>query len=179
MGSICFSTKLSAGVLLRFKTAALGDGVPGTTLLVNTNHADHGRLGLALACPIGSSISSGTRQIALVTFSVAKATGATTLDFADVPAFRETVDVSATPLAVRYETATPGLVNLLSVSVPEGGLPQLTVNGVPGQSYIIWASTDLIDWITLAVIPNFSSPFEFIDTDAPNYPARFYKVVAP
>ncbi len=51
---------------------------------------------------------------------------------------------------------------------------EFVVGGVPGFTYAVQASTDLVDWITLGTN---TSPFLFVDTDATNYSARFYRAV--
>jgi hypothetical protein len=44
--------------------------------------------------------------------------------------------------------------------------------GVPGYSYIIQASTNLVQWRSLQTNP---SPFSFLDTNASQFPRRFYR----
>jgi hypothetical protein len=46
--------------------------------------------------------------------------------------------------------------------------------GVPGCNFILQASTNLINWVNLATNP---SPFAVVDTDAGQYPRRFYRAV--
>ena len=69
----------------------------------------------------------------------------------------------------------PQLTNTI---VNINGTFQLTVNGQPGQEYIVQASTNLINWVSVYTNPPpFVSPFTFIDSGASNYPDRFYRVV--
>ena len=56
---------------------------------------------------------------------------------------------------------------------------RLNVNGAPGTDYSIQASTDLTNWITLAVLTNATGTFQFVDPDSTNLPRRFYRVTAP
>jgi hypothetical protein len=51
---------------------------------------------------------------------------------------------------------------------------QFTITGVPGLNYAIEASTNLVDWTPLATN---SSPCTFVDDDATNFPARYYRSV--
>jgi len=46
-----------------------------------------------------------------------------------------------------------------------------------GMSYLIQESTDLITWTTLQAFLAFGSAIEFVDTEAGNYPGRFYRIV--
>jgi len=56
---------------------------------------------------------------------------------------------------------------------PDGGF-HLVVHGQLGSYYGVQASTNLADWIWL--FTNRAS-FDFLDTDATNYPARFYRTI--
>ncbi len=51
---------------------------------------------------------------------------------------------------------------------------QLSCAGVPGCNFIIQASTDLSAWVNLQTN---TSPFVFVDTNAWQYPRRFYRAV--
>jgi catechol 2,3-dioxygenase-like lactoylglutathione lyase family enzyme len=51
---------------------------------------------------------------------------------------------------------------------------QFTNTGVPGFNYAVEASTNLVDWVPL--VTN-TSPFTFVDGDATNFPARYYRSV--
>jgi hypothetical protein len=53
------------------------------------------------------------------------------------------------------------------------GFP-LTITGVPGFNYAVEASTNLVDWVPLSTN---TSPFTFVDGDATNCPARYYRSV--
>src|SRR5258708_38658162 len=44
--------------------------------------------------------------------------------------------------------------------------------GVPRYSYVIQASTNLVQWRSLQTNP---SPFSFLDTNASQFPRRFYR----
>jgi uncharacterized repeat protein (TIGR01451 family) len=77
---------------------------------------------------------------------------------------------------VTVGTGQPQLLSGRFVST--NGTFQLTVNGQPGQEYIVQASTNLFNWVPVYTNPPpFVSPFTFIDSAASNYPDRFYRVV--
>jgi uncharacterized repeat protein (TIGR01451 family) len=61
-----------------------------------------------------------------------------------------------------------------------GGRFQMEIRGWPGETWRIQASSDLIDWITLATkaLPP-AGILQFIDPGTPDHAARFYRVVAP
>jgi hypothetical protein len=50
----------------------------------------------------------------------------------------------------------------------------LTLTGPPGNTLVLQASTNLISWVNLQTN---TPPFSFTDTQAPNYPVRFYRKV--
>jgi pimeloyl-ACP methyl ester carboxylesterase len=54
---------------------------------------------------------------------------------------------------------------------------QLTLNGNPGASYAIQASTNLLNWRTVHYTNSPSSLFDFIDADAPAFSRRFYRTL--
>ena len=51
---------------------------------------------------------------------------------------------------------------------------QLQVAGLPGYNYVVQASTNLVNWLSLQTNP---APFLFVDTGSGNYPCRFYRTV--
>lgn len=54
---------------------------------------------------------------------------------------------------------------------------QLTVNGgVSGQSYVLLASTNLVDWTPISGFVNTNPPVTIYDPDAANYRWRFYRI---
>jgi hypothetical protein len=55
----------------------------------------------------------------------------------------------------------------------------LAVSGTPGQSYIVQASTNLMNWTP--IFTNSTAPnglFQFLDSGSSNYRSRFYRVVS-
>lgn len=74
-------------------------------------------------------------------------------------------------------TLTVGLpaVEFLGATVLTNGQVQLLFSGLPGQSYLIYASTNLINWTPVSVLAVSNGPLPFIDPEAPNYLARFYR----
>ena len=61
--------------------------------------------------------------------------------------------------------------------VNNNGTFQFTVgggNGQPGWEYIVQASTNLFDWVS--VHTNYTSSFTYTDSGASNYLDRFYRV---
>jgi Fibronectin type III domain len=46
------------------------------------------------------------------------------------------------------------------------------ITGIPGSQYIVQASTDLVHWVS---VQTNVSPFNFVDSNASQYPQRFYR----
>lgn len=59
------------------------------------------------------------------------------------------------------------------------GLPVLQLNGPSGFTYIVEASTNLVDWETAAVLINTNGTVRFIDSNSIGSASRFYRAVAP
>jgi uncharacterized repeat protein (TIGR01451 family) len=78
-------------------------------------------------------------------------------------------------VSVNVTSAVGGIQPQLSAGVGSGQQFQLTVNGTAGQTYILQASTNLVNnWVN---IYTGTPPFTFTDLKVSNYPARFYQVV--
>lgn len=63
---------------------------------------------------------------------------------------------------------------MLSLQSQAGGGVQLTIGGVAGRSYEVQVSTDLSNWTVWAQVDS-SGTNSIVDTNAVNYPQRFYR----
>jgi hypothetical protein len=79
--------------------------------------------------------------------------------------------MSSPALLSVYNSAAATLNSPLSIS---GDSFQFDVSGVPGFTYAIETSTNLIDW--LPVLTNLS-PFTFVTTNVSAFPQRFQRAV--
>lgn len=66
-------------------------------------------------------------------------------------------------------------VRFLSASVSSNRQVQLLLSAVPGQTYVLESSTNLSNWVPLAVQTAGNDPLRFTDTNAGSFPARFYQ----
>jgi hypothetical protein len=58
-----------------------------------------------------------------------------------------------------------------------GGQFKVHLSGTRNQSFIIFASTNLTEWIPLTTNYNSGENFEFVDPKAGDYPCRYYRVL--
>jgi hypothetical protein len=91
--------------------------------------------------------------------------------------------VTTTP--VTLTVITPAAPSLSGVAVNGSGGVQFTLSGTAGFGYRVWATTDLTlspitaTWTLLSSNVFGASPVTFTDTEATNFPQRFYTVTVP
>ena len=94
--------------ILRFVSVTPGPGAGGASLLINTNEAGLGRVGLALALPSDTTFAAGTQTVAQLTFlsSVASAATNTSLAFNDLAIERQLADPAGQELPASFVDGT-------------------------------------------------------------------------
>lgn len=113
--------------LLSNPQAMLGSDAGTAILNINPSQTGQGRLGVALALPIGQTFAVGTRQLLNVTFTIAAAlsTTSTMISFSDQPVARQVVNASGAPLFTSYTEGTVVLtsrfIRATSLSAAAGG----------------------------------------------------------
>lgn len=80
-----------------------------------------------------------------------------------------------TSLAATLTVPTTNAPTIASAAYGDGNF-QLQVTGDVGPNYIIQASTNLTDWESLYTTNPAVMPFNWIDLNASNHPARFFRV---
>jgi hypothetical protein len=81
-------------------------------------------------------------------------------------------------LSFAWNSARPTLFG--SVSSAAAGGVALHFAGTPGQSYRVQTSTDLQHWTDAGLAGETSAGvFDFVVSDSPGLPARFYRLLAP
>src|SRR5207247_958319 len=58
---------------------------------------------------------------------------------------------------------------------PGSGVVDLFFPSEQDQRYLIQATTNFVNWVNIATNVALSSFLDLVDTDAPNYPHRFYR----
>jgi len=106
-----------------------------------------------------------------------------TNDFTGTDSFRYRVldglAISAPVLVTITMNGTNALPVPIRLTVSGAARPvMISYLGVTGQPYLIQASANLTSWQTIQTITALADgPNEWADADAPNYPARFYRVL--
>jgi hypothetical protein len=126
-------------VALRYRHANLGGQFGQATLLINSNQASAGRLGLALALPIGEELIPGPWTVLEIEFELLAqnpAGGGPAMNFACGPVYPEIVDARANTLRATWEDGstldrgTDDLPNTPPVVWQTSGLTVSTSAGV-------------------------------------------------
>ncbi len=143
--------------------AATDPGVPPQTLTFSLLNA-----------PNGTGLTSLDASNALFTWrppvSKANTTNLVTVKVAD----DGTPSLSATnSFNVIVNPLTEPILSSVSVS---GGQVSFMVNGPAGPDYMLWTSTNLIDWQVLLTTNSPALPITLLDTNLVDASARFYRI---
>ncbi len=135
--------------------------LPDFTALVVAADACSGSVNIAQQPPVGAQLPVGDTPL---TFYVDDGNGNT--------------NSCSTTVTVNEATLVPPTI-LNEQVLPDGSF-QLSFSGPDGEPYHVLATTDLSagNWLPLAS-GSFSGAATFTDTNANNYPIRFYRIVAP
>lgn len=75
-------------------------------------------------------------------------------------------------VALTVYPANPTTGPLLAVPALASGGPSLTISGISNVQYVVLASTNLVNWVSIATN---TSPFTFVDSNANHFHYRFYR----
>ena len=68
----------------------------------------------------------------------------------------------------------------VSIALQPDGSPVITLSGSTNQNYVLQASFDMHNWTSISTnLTDATGLFTFVDSDAQNYPQRYYRGVAP
>lgn len=170
--------------------------VPGTFLLGATENtaanfsaiklasvgkdADHDAI--SVTAVNSTSAQGGTVSLSGTTITYLPATnyiGADSINYTLADSFGVTASgvVNVTVNSINGQT-----LNIVSMAMQADGSAKLELVGIPGRNYLVQATTNLIlpAWTTIATnAADTNGLFNFIDTNAPNYPARYYRTASP
>jgi len=148
--AVSFSVSFDTG-LLTFQSATLGKAAAGAQMIVNSQQAAAGKVGILLGMPIGTCFPAGSCEVVKLNFrSADAATGNCSMALTDQPVPRGLSDSSAGALSASYVNGT------VSIMAP----PKLSItNAGPGPGRTIsvswpgWGSN-----FTLQSAPTLSGP---------------------
>jgi hypothetical protein len=66
---------------------------------------------------------------------------------------------------------------LLNLSSPAHGVFQVHLTNTAKRSFVLLASTNLVDWMPILTNSNPDETFDYMDTNADKYSSRFFRVV--
>jgi hypothetical protein len=89
--------------------------------------------------------------------------------------------LSAANYSFNFVAGQLTVVNVPNISItPSNTSMILTMPGIPGQTYLVRGSSNLVDWITLDTsIAETNGTMIYTDTSATNHPARYYRIEVP
>lgn len=91
----------------------------------------------------------------------------------------QVTDSGTPPLAATNRftvVVNPPVAPVVSGLALAHGQAFLTATGMAGPDYVLWGSTNLLTWQILATSNAPALPVNLLDTNASNYPMRFYKI---
>ena len=118
----------------------------------------------------GTSLASATNLALTLSNVTTNQTGIYSVTATLTPLLAPHSSTSQAGLLTVYPTAAARLTPAALVSSQY----TLAVAGVPGYKYVVQASTNLINWISLQTN---TAPFTFVDVNAGNFRQRFYRSV--
>jgi hypothetical protein len=89
----------------------------------------------------------------------------------------ETNYVNSVAVSVAFELVPP-LYSFFAPGLLTNGSFQMEFWAPAGKTYVLQASTNFVNWISLSTNVPAASPFFLIDPGAQNLPARYYRVIA-
>ncbi|MBS1788551.1 MAG: hypothetical protein JST85_12555 [Acidobacteria bacterium] len=118
----------------RLVNVKAGGDLEEAILHINSTQADRGRIGIALAMPVGKAIARGTRQLLVCEFApVASRKGMPfTFGFGDTPVRKEMADVEANPIIAGYS------VEGFELELLRAGLGEKSFNRIVSSAQPIW-----------------------------------------
>jgi len=92
----------------------------------------------------------------------------------------DSFDNSSSIAVTNVATGFAGLTQPITLGISRAsGSNQLTLNGPSNYNYLVQSSSNLVDWIPVAIVPNTNGAAVFSDPAATNYSRRFYRAVSP
>jgi uncharacterized repeat protein (TIGR01451 family) len=129
--------------------------------------------GGAVICNLGTLAAGANATVAITVNSAAPGvfTNSATVTAAEV-------DLNSDNNGSQTVTTVVGLLptHLAASTLKTNGSFQLTLTGQAGQTYVIQASTNLVNWVPIATNTlNVTGTYKYIDTNSPSFNQRYYR----
>jgi uncharacterized repeat protein (TIGR02543 family) len=167
---------------IEYRDLATAGELEACTLVLNTSQLADGRVGVMFGLLPGDAFPAGTNALLHLTFVARAETAAmsTELHFGDEPVYRDVATVRADTLPFEFESAslplaTQAVIVFRSVRMTSPDEVRLTVEGTPGDCYVIERSTDLAGWEPMGTLTNLTGTVGFVDPAPPVAGQRFYR----
>ena len=99
-------------------------------------------------------------------------------DYVELGSGGESVDVDEFRIATTYEEATPTVPTLLAITLTNN-IARVSLTGNDAQTYFFEATTNLSNWTSVGSGTTTNGIFQFNDTNAAQFPWRFYRALLP
>lgn len=103
--------------------------------------------------------------------------GVATFEMSAVPVEANTNQVAQPASLVYAQTSLGSAITVLNASSPACGIFKLHLDGINGRSFVLQASTNLVDWTSLFTNSSPKGSFDYTDSNVNKYPCRFFRVV--
>lgn len=139
---------------LAFTSMALGADAQNAVLVVNTNAAENGRIGVVVSLPVNQNLSAGALEILRVSFSAKDAMGIAPVSFTNSPAPESASDALGNDLEYQFVDGSVAIQSkqplvFMNLHLTDTTLAA-TLSGVPaGATVVLQASSNLRDWTSV------------------------------
>ena len=177
------ATNIPVGGSVTFVLTVTNYGPSGSTNVLVSDTLPTSFTLLSSTSTVGSVTRSGSTVVWNVGTNAINAGGQATLVIQANNAgnFLNSANVSATTLdpnpdddsvATNISVGTVAPPQISGLVLNSSGAVQLTITSLSGQTNVVQASTNLVNWVPLQTNVG---PFIFMDPNATNYPMRFYR----
>ena len=125
------------------------------------------------------SVASGAANLTVLAAALGQSNAIITAEYSDPAGNFNSSTNSLTQNIVTVVTPPPP--SKLSLAPSFGnGVVTAQLSGVAGQTYVIQASTDLLNWISISTnIADAAGAVSLVDSNAVAFPSRFYRAFSP
>ena len=131
---------------------------------------------------LGNAVNLASGQANLTTLAGALGNGNViiTAEYSDPAGNFNASTNTLSQLVVTTTTPPPCKLSLAPASLVHDGMVTASLAGTAGQTYVIQATSDLINWVSISTnVADAAGLVSLIDSNAVAYPSRFYRAYSP